>query len=373
MHIPHMTAAVLKVASRCNLNCTYCYMYNLKDRSYSDQPPLMSERVADAVISKVARHCRTHSIKNFAFIFHGGEPLLAKDEFFVRFVAEARRAIGPNTRLHFLLQTNGALLNSRRSSTFVELGIKLGISIDGPPSVHDRHRVDHRGAASYGSVKAGWDAAASTGAPPGFLAVIDPDQDVHEAYRHLKSLRPRKADFLFPDSTHDSASPGVASGATPYGDWLLALFGIWIDDQSRDFEIRLFIDILKLLFAPSPGSGIPKRGYHGTIFIEPDGSIGTLDLLRGCEEGMGSTSLNIQTCELDDAFTDPMVRLYYHSNERVCAECGTCSLLQICGGGTLSHRYSAKNGFDNPSVYCADLKKLIGGIRAWAVATLSEA
>jgi uncharacterized protein len=29
--------------------------------------------------------------------------------------------------------------------------------------------------------------------------------------------------------------------------------------------------------------------------------------------------------------------------------------MNACGGGYLPHRFSKKNGYDNPSVYCSDL------------------
>jgi len=347
-------------------------MFNLKDRTYGNQPALMTTEVAHSVITKVANHCEEHNLEAFTFVFHGGEPLLAKDEFFFRFVTEARHTIRSSTHMRFLLQTNGVLLTRDRARALTDLGIRVGISFDGPAAVHDRHRVNHRGLGSYSRVKAGWDAAVSSGPRPGFLAVLDPAQDVAEAYTHLKSLRPRNADFLFPDSTHDDPPSRSGDSATPFADWLLALFDLWINDEERDFEIRLFTDILKLLLAPTPADGSPKRGYNGTIFIEPDGSIGTLDLLRACAEGMGATSLNVRTCDLDEAFTDPSVLHYYYSNERVSDECLRCRLLQICGGGTLSHRYRASNGFSNRSVYCADLTKLIYGIRSWTLFTLSE-
>ena len=369
----HVTAVVLKVASRCNLDCTYCYMFNSADRSYRDQPALMGLNVADAVIAKVSRHCAEHAIPHFSYIFHGGEPLLARDDFFTRFVSEARRQTPSETRLTFLLQTNGVLLNEDRCKTLSDLGIRLGISIDGPQHLNDRSRVDHQGQGSYRAALAGWRVAASMGAKPGLLAVIDPRQDVEEAYSHLKQLQPRKADFLFPDATHDSPvlRPDSKS-TTPYGDWLLSLFNLWINDKERDFEIRFFVDIIKLLLLQHPEDGSPKRGYNGTIFIEPDGLIETLDLLRACEDGMAKTALNILSCELDDVFADPLVNLYYHAHERLCDDCKKCSISSVCGGGELAHRYSTKRRFDNPSVYCADLKKVIKGVRSWAIDTLDE-
>jgi uncharacterized protein len=39
--------------------------------------------------------------------------------------------------------------------------------------------------------------------------------------------------------------------------------------------------------------------------------------------------------------------------------CRRCDLVRVCGGGYFPQRYSRENGFQNTSVYCADLMKLI--------------
>ena len=38
-------------------------------------------------------------------------------------------------------------------------------------------------------------------------------------------------------------------------------------------------------------------------------------------------------------------------------------MVSSCGGGLYTHRHRAQNGFDNPSVYCADLLALISHVR----------
>ena len=43
--------------------------------------------------------------------------------------------------------------------------------------------------------------------------------------------------------------------------------------------------------------------------------------------------------------------------------CLGCYELSVCGGGMPLHRWSDDNEYDNPSVYCADQKLLIGRIR----------
>jgi uncharacterized protein len=54
----------------------------------------------------------------------------------------------------------------------------------------------------------------------------------------------------------------------------------------------------------------------------------------------------------------------------LCAQCRGCPVRAVCGGGYLPHRYSSRNGFDNPSVYCRDLMKLIVHIQARVLTTL---
>ena len=41
------------------------------------------------------------------------------------------------------------------------------------------------------------------------------------------------------------------------------------------------------------------------------------------------------------------------------AQCQQCPVLRVCGGGLYPHRYRSGAGFRHPSVYCADLMKLI--------------
>jgi len=41
------------------------------------------------------------------------------------------------------------------------------------------------------------------------------------------------------------------------------------------------------------------------------------------------------------------------------ATCQACEIRPACGGGLYPHRFRRWNGFNNPSVYCNDLARLI--------------
>jgi uncharacterized protein len=344
-------------------------MYNMGDQTYLLQPKVMSKETIDALVSCVTRHCMRHSLRSFRFVFHGGEPLLAGEKVLCYLVTHARAVLEPaGVQPMFSMQTNGTLLTPRWAGILHELGVSVGISLDGPKAINDRQRIDHIGNGSYDRVKKGWESARQAGLEPGILTVIDPKSDPLEIYAHLKALGPRKVDFLLPQATHDS--PPLCLGVTPYADWLLAIFDVWKDEEPRTFSIRLFEHILCAVWGLDHELDALGGGENEIVTIETDGAIETVDVLRVCRSGITRTSFNVNRHTLDEALKQEMIQLYHYSNQRLCATCQNCPVNEICGGGYLSHRYSAQRLFDNPSIYCHDLLKLIIAVREHALSLL---
>ncbi|HEV7878744.1 radical SAM protein [Bradyrhizobium sp.] len=371
---PKCRLVVVKAASRCNLNCSYCYVYNLGDTSYLAQPAIMTRPTIDALVMRVAEHCARHRLAEFAFAFHGGEPLLARSSYFRYFVNRVAETVPAQTSIAYFMQTNGVLLNAEWCSLLRELNIKVGISLDGPKEVNDRVRIDHSARGSYNRIRRGWDLAASTGLEPGLLTVIDVSASPRDVFDHLNELRPRMVDFLFPDATHDRPPLQYSSdeAATPYADWLLEIFHVWIADERASFRIRLFERIINGILGIEGKLDALGPGKNEVLVVESDGGIEPVDVLKVCGDGMTSTPYNVHRDSLDDALEHPMVQLYYHSNDRLCDTCRQCRIRQVCAGGYLPHRYRAKDGFDNPSVYCRDLMRLITGIQNWLHASMPD-
>ena len=66
---------------------------------------------------------------------------------------------------------------------------------------------------------------------------------------------------------------------------------------------------------------------------------------------------------MDTVAGDVRVQARQQHAQGLCRRCQECSLVTVCGGGYLPHRYSGGENFANPSVYCADLMKIINHIR----------
>ena len=70
---------LLKVASRCNINCRYCYVYNMGDTGWTSMPKVMSRSTITAIATSLARLYRAQS-RPFSVVLHGGEPLLLGED-----------------------------------------------------------------------------------------------------------------------------------------------------------------------------------------------------------------------------------------------------------------------------------------------------
>ncbi len=370
---------VLKVASRCNLNCTYCYMYNMGDSSFKDQPKFMSDNVVDALIEKVRLHCDLHDIKLFSFAFHGGEPLLAGEDFFRKFTTKAKERLLPVIIPQFLIQTNAVLITREWSVLLDELDIQVGISLDGTKAAHDAFRVDHAGRGSYEQVVKGLSMVqqnTSRNLEAGVLCVINIDSDPVEIYHHFKSLHINNVNFLWPDAnyTHLPVRPKQMSepAPTPYGDWLIRLFDVWFNDDRNQMSIQYFRKLIHAILGRQVVSDTIGTGNNEVLIIETNGGIESLDVLKICGEAFTKNNTNILTHTIDEAIQTPLARLYQLSHKNLNAQCVTCPIVEICGGGYLPHRYSIENGFDNPSIYCRDLLKLISHVQNSVVRQLPE-
>ena len=106
------------------------------------------------------------------------------------------------------------------------------------------------------------------------------------------------------------------------------------------------------------------------LVVETNGGIEAVDVLKVCGDGFTKGAANVLTHEFEDAFEEDLITMYEQSHRMLCGKCLACPIKNICGGGYLPHRYSSKNGFNNPSIYCKDLLKLIAHIQNRLLDTL---
>ncbi|GAB1824321.1 FxsB family cyclophane-forming radical SAM/SPASM peptide maturase [Herbidospora sp. RD11066] len=354
---------ICKVASRCNLDCDYCYVYRHADQSWRGQPRRMSMETAALLGARINEHAVAHAMPQVDFILHGGEPLMLGVKY-LRELCETVTRNAPDVKIRWNGQTNGTTYTTEVQDFCREWEMSFGLSIDGPRATNDRHRRDHAGRSMFDRLENG---LRLLSAPDGrhlwggILAVIDLANDPVETYSYFRSFNPPSIDFLLPLGHHDLLPPGKAGdrGATPYADWLLRVFDVWYSERPQPIRLRRFRDIIALYLGASDSSeewGLQPVDF---VVVETDGDIQAVDTLKVTYPGACDLGMNIATHSFDDALTSPMVLARQESWNTLGRVCRSCDLVRICGGGYFPQRYSHADGFANPSVYCADLMKLI--------------
>jgi uncharacterized protein len=357
-------AVILKIAAPCNLNCSYCYVYNHEDKSYRTRPIFISEAVSERVWEVISDYCDRRSQHTMGITFHGGEPTLIGAKRLDLLARRAKDVLGPRLR-GLSIQTNATLIDQDWIDVFQKNDVKVGVSLDGPREVNDMFRVDHSGRSSYDKVIAGLSCLQKNNLDPSILCVVNPTLSGADTFRYFLSLGIRRMNFLLPDATHDSKRRLYGHlGATPVADYLIPAFDAWFDLDDPDVKISLFTDFLRMMMGGESETDAFSNPLMSYVVIETDGSIEALDALRVCEENIASSGLNVVTHGLDDLHLGrPLLPQAIHEGFALAGVCQRCSERDLCGGGYLPHRYARTNGFDNPSVWCLDILKLLGHIR----------
>ncbi|MFE7430026.1 FxsB family cyclophane-forming radical SAM/SPASM peptide maturase [Streptomyces sp. NPDC057545] len=369
---------IVKVHGRCNLACRYCYLYEGPDRTWRARPAAAPTAVLDRTADRIAEHAAAHALRDIALVLHGGEPLLAGAGRLAALADRVRGLTPADCSVHATVQTNATLLTDARVSVLARHGISVGISLDGGLAAHNTLRVDHAGRPSWPAASRGARLLADRhpDAYAGILTVVDPRTDPVETYESLLSLRPPSLDLLLPHGNWTNPPPGLPTTGTPrtapgpaavpgpdrptpYGDWLATVFDRWWRAGRRETRVRLFEECVALLLGLPAATESLGLDPVDAIVVETDGTIEQVDSLKSAYDTAAATGLDVFRHTFDDALRHPGVVARQAGAEALAPACRACPLLTVCGGGHYAHRYRADNGFANPSVYCADLERLV--------------
>lgn len=360
---------VLKTVERCNLNCSYCYFFNGLDKTYLKRPKYITKEVIKHFAKFLKDGVNRLNLHNVHIVLHGGEPLMQPKEDFI-YLMETLKLSNLNAGLSFSIQTNATLVTSSWINLLNRYEVGVGISIDGPREYHNKYRVDHYNNGSYEQVVCGIKLLQQElNNEAGCLAVINPEFDGRQIYRHLVDLGFKKIDFLLPDNNHTNPP---AHKIMKYAKYLIEVFDEWAKDNDSEISIRKFKSIiLQLLGKPSLIYGFGRNNISDIIpllAVRSDGEICPTDELISTDPAtITLTGKNVCNTTLHEIISHKIFEEIALASGIIPSKCSGCCWYKACGAGNLLGRYSKENRFNNHSVYCSVFQELYAHIASYLI------
>jgi uncharacterized protein len=147
--VRRMHVMVKPTGALCNLDCAYCYYLSKQQLLGKPEQWRISDQVLETFIRQ---YFEGQNHKEVVFSWQGGEPTLLGLDFFKKVVALEKTRCPSHVRCENDLQTNGTLLDDTWCEFLYEENFLVGLSIDGPKTLHDAYRKDKAGLGSFDSV-----------------------------------------------------------------------------------------------------------------------------------------------------------------------------------------------------------------------------
>jgi uncharacterized protein len=320
----------------CNLGCAYCY-YLPK----ADLYPGSDFRMSDETLEEFTRqYIAARQAPEVTFAWQGGEPTLMGLDFFRRAVQLQQKFRPRGVAILNALQTNATTLDDEWCRFFRDNGFLVGVSLDGPATLHDVYRLDKGGAPTFDKVMAGLAMLSRHRVPFNVLTTVHAANERRplEVYRFLRDVAGARYIQFIPivqrshrpgDWLGGAVHPRSVSGRG-YGEFLMAVFDEWVrSDVGRVFVQTFDVALAAWLGQPS-GLCVFDEVCGASLVLEHNGDLYSCDHLVEPGTLLG----NIHTTTLARMAGSAQQRAFgLAKRDTLPALCRQCAFRFACNGG----------------------------------------
>ncbi len=346
----------------CNLRCNYCF-YRQKAGIY---PGSKVHRMKEPVLDRLIREGMQSGAVNPCFSWQGGEPALMGLGFFKRVVELQIHYGTPGQSVANSLQTNATLLDARWAEFLAEYNFLVGVSMDGPPDLHDHYRKDDKRAGTHQRVLNSIRTLERAGVEFNVLVLLN-DRNVKEPRRIFEYLLDNGIRFM---QFVPCVEPGPGGQPAPfsitpqdYGDFLCEVFDLWTA-LFPHVSVRDFDDLLMKHLGETFGTCIYGPSCENYVVVEHNGDIYPCDFFVQPRWKLG----NLLENSLADIAESEKYKQFAAGKMELSEQCQCCEWLSMCHGGCQKHRTVLGDPMASPTYFCPAYRQLF----AHANETLAE-
>lgn len=342
---PMINVCYMILSEQCNLACKYCFLGNNSEEKRSQFVlESMTKETANKAIEFFVRQQKLSGLDKFednkpVIIFYGGEPLVNYDVLvYIATKINELRDIEPclkHTELSMV--TNGLLLNDERIFKLKELGVAIGISVDGFTEEANKNRVDLADNIVFDKILKTLDRCKELGANASLSVTLSEDTiknkddildlvDNYGVHSFGFNIMMSSENFVLPESYNVAAAQFILDEFVE-----LRKRGIYEDRIMR--KLKAFSEA-QMYFSDCAATA------GGQIVVAPNGRVG---ICHGCLHDKKYFVADIW----DDKFDATKDEDYIEWSQLTPinkAECQDCPALGICGGGCPINAMNLKKG-----------------------------
>jgi uncharacterized protein len=352
-----LTQLLIKPAGAdCNLRCAYCF-YLDKVGLYPDRP---IHRMPNDVLREMVRQMMGGRHPQLGFSWQGGEPTLCGLDFFKAAVEYQKQFGVMGQTVANSLQTNGILIDAEWCRLFHDYHFLIGLSLDGPPDIHNHYRRTAGGQGSHEYAMRAARLMTEHEVEFNILSVVNnvSAANARRVYRYLVNQGFRYLQFIpcvERDPVTEAPAPFSVSPQA-FGDFLCELFDEWVKDFKDGWPTvseRTFDSLMHTYIGEVAPMCIFMESCGDYVVVEHNGDVYSCDFFVEPECFLGNL------LERDLAICAASQRQYEFGEHKRCLPpgCAECPWLIHCNGGCLKDRYMipATGGHD---YFCAAYKQL---------------
>lgn len=321
-------AITVKATRLCNLRCSYCHDWR------SGAGHTMSFEVLANLIHAACAD-PTHQVIGFGW--HGGEPMVLPVSFYENALALQARYQRPGQHIHNRLQTNATLVTDEWARFLVREGFGVGVSIDGPPDIHDRTRVDIAGRGSFDQVLDGLGRLRHHGLDPGVLMTVGRDtveRGAEKTLEFLLSIGARKIGFNPVQPSEHLPAGQAGDDFLPRADmnrFLIDVHRCLLELDDPTVTVRELKSLMLRMTSDEYSTCILGGDCTSTFYaIEPNGDVANCDRFHGHEHYAFGSIMRSDFAQIRRSVNR---RLRQAADREVAAPRQECRHFAVCSGG----------------------------------------
>lgn len=345
---------IMKATRLCNLRCTYCNQWRDGPNQVMNFP-VLARAIRDVL--------RAPGVQRVEFVWHGGEATLLPTAYYRKALWLQQQFRRAGQVVENVMQTNATRVSDEWLDFWTRYEFSVGVSLDGPPEIHDQRRLDKAGRPTAGRVRAGLERLQEAGIPHGVLLVVD-EQIVEIGPRrlldYLREISVTQVDLLnvLPRNTPRGTSlAGMYLSWPGYIDYLREMFRLWWSDYADQLSIRELAGLLQQLTGgPAFSCVFAGDCFGGFLTIDPSGDVSACDKYVDDAEYVFGNLLATNLAALKGS---EQLRRIRSTNAAEVDPMRQCRWFAICQGACPHDRYTSARWRPDAGVHCCGLSPLL--------------